>query len=543
MQLKTLGRSPAWQAAVPSLLFLVLGLPFLRKTGVHYDAASELACFYSCAAPIYRMQIFGLDLPLMVLQYLGALKAWLYLPILKYLEVTPVSLRLPLLLAGALTVWLFFRLLDRVAGRIAALIGALLLATDLSFLISTAYDFGPIVLLHLFFVAGALLLLRFDETRRSRYLALAFFLFGLALWQKALFIWMLGGLGAGALAAFPRRVLGHISVARVSIAAGSLALGALPLLYYNIVTSGATLHTQNVMAGAAPLSQKLLLVKKTLDSDVLFGWMTEPAQPETAIAPVGGLGKLSAIVTGLDGHPAQNGMLVLLAAALCLLPWLWFTPARPAAVFAAIFLAVAWALMAALPNTGATIHHVILLWPMPHFLIAIAAAQLWKRLALTERRVLAAGLIAAVALNLAVINSFYTDLVTHGTSVIWTDAIYPLFAELDNRNASRVVTVDWGFAASLCLFSDGDMPLEDISFRLLNPTPPDATAIQSLMAQPEALFVDHAAGGEQFPGVRHRLEEIAAQGGYTKTIVSTIVDRNARPRFEIARYSRGLPKP
>src|SRR5439155_17576109 len=100
------------------------------KTGMHYDASFELACFYRCAPPAYAATLFGETVPIMVLPYLGTLKAWLYWPILEYLEVTPFVLRLPTLLVAAASVWLFFALLDRVAGRRAAVAGSLLLATD-----------------------------------------------------------------------------------------------------------------------------------------------------------------------------------------------------------------------------------------------------------------------------------------------------------------------------------------------------------------------------------------------------------------------------
>ena len=53
----------------------------------------------------------------MVLPYLGTLKTLLYLPILTYLDVTVQAVRLPFLLIGAMSVWLFFAILERVCGR------------------------------------------------------------------------------------------------------------------------------------------------------------------------------------------------------------------------------------------------------------------------------------------------------------------------------------------------------------------------------------------------------------------------------------------
>ncbi len=217
--------------------FVGAGLLFIGQTGLHHDASYELGAFYPCCQPAYRIEVFGHSIPLMILPYLGALKTWLYWPILHYLEVTPFILRLPLVLIAGASVCLFGAILHRVSGRRAAIIGSLLLATDGTFLIASAYDFGPIVLLHLFLLAGVLLLLRFNESQKLRYLALAFFLFGLAFWHKALFGWMFGGLAVAAVVVFQARIRALFSWRRAMAAALSLAAGALPLLYYNAATS------------------------------------------------------------------------------------------------------------------------------------------------------------------------------------------------------------------------------------------------------------------------------------------------------------------
>src|SRR5437764_288736 len=175
----------SFAALAIALLFIALGALFLRKTGLHYDASYELAAFYPCVGPAFRPTVFGHEIPLMVLPYLGTLKTWLYLPILRFLDVTVQAVRLPFLLIGATSIWLFFAILERVSGRRADVAGALLLATDVSFVVATTYDFGPIALLHCFLLAGIWLLLRFERTGSSRLLAAAFFLFGLALWHKA----------------------------------------------------------------------------------------------------------------------------------------------------------------------------------------------------------------------------------------------------------------------------------------------------------------------------------------------------------------------
>jgi hypothetical protein len=92
------------------------------------------------AATVFDAQIFHSRVPLMLLTYLGALKSWLYLPILTLFRPSYLTVRLPVLTIGSLTVWLFIWLLELTGGRTVAWVGGLLLATDTMFLLTTCFD-------------------------------------------------------------------------------------------------------------------------------------------------------------------------------------------------------------------------------------------------------------------------------------------------------------------------------------------------------------------------------------------------------------------
>src|SRR5260370_22494299 len=171
--------------------------------------------------------------------------------------------------------------------------------------------------------------------------------------------------------------------------------------------------------------------------------------------------------------------------------------------------------------------------------MGIALAQVGAPLGRHGAQAAACALVAMLAANLLLINQHYSDLVTNGTSAIWTDAIYPLHNYLDSVSASRIVTTDWGYATTLCLLSDGEIPLDDISYTLLGPSVGDSAWIRSLIEDERNVFVDHTAPDEQFPAARQRLESIAALSGRTRVFVVVIRDRNQRPRFEVVRYQPG----
>src|SRR5262245_19498134 len=92
-----------------------------------------------------------------------------------------------------MTIWLFYRLTDETTGRLPAIAGVALLATDPVFLLSTCFDWGPVAL-QLVMGCGALLaLIRFQRGGGMKWAATAGALIGLALWNKALFLWALTG--------------------------------------------------------------------------------------------------------------------------------------------------------------------------------------------------------------------------------------------------------------------------------------------------------------------------------------------------------------
>ena len=100
------------------------------------------------------VKILGHRIPVMLISYLGALKSWVYAPIFRFWKPSAVSVRVPVILAAGLTVWLFWSLLRRIAGSRAASVGCVLLASDTLFLITSCFDWGPVVLQHLLLVSA-----------------------------------------------------------------------------------------------------------------------------------------------------------------------------------------------------------------------------------------------------------------------------------------------------------------------------------------------------------------------------------------------------
>jgi 4-amino-4-deoxy-L-arabinose transferase-like glycosyltransferase len=450
----------------------------------------------------------------MHMTYLGTLKGWFYTPVFRAFRPGVWSLRVPVLLIGGATIILFSMLLGRIHGGRAALLGAALLASDPSYLLTVTFDWGPVALQILLTVSALLLLVR-------RRVFWGFFCLGLALWNKALMLWVLGGLAVAALAVFPR----ELKPRRLPAAALGMGLGALPFLIYNVQTNLDTFR-QNSSWTLSELNGKAMLLRFTLDGSGLFGFLVhEDHQAEHPIPAQTALDRAAYWVSDTAGR--RNGWLpYAVAAALLFLPLLWRTPARKPMLFALIVFAVGWFQMAVTRGAGGSVHHAVLLWPFPHLIVAIAAAELSRR----TRWVAAPVALVAIA-NLLVLNQYYVQARRNGGAGNWSDACFPLTERLLELKPNAVFLADWGFFDTLRLLSRGSLRL-DWALEFGN----DRHVAQWL-SLPDTLFVAHSPGSESFEGRRAQLLEISEKLGYRRELLVVIHDRNRRPRFEIYRFN------
>ncbi len=524
-------------ALAACLLFFVTGSAFVSHLGVQNDEALFANGIFKPYAVAYSLHLGHSSLPVMLMSYLGTLKSWVYRPIFQLFGTGVPAMRLPMLLAGAASVWLFYLLLRRVAGVRAALFGCGLLAADSLYLLTTCFDWGPVALQHLLLIAGMWLLLGFYQHRRHRWLAWGCFLLGLVMWDKALAIWMLGGMGLALMLVFPKQIVGVVTLRRVAISVLAFALGALPLIIYNIQSPLATFRG-NTSWDISDLAGKGRLLAATANGSALFGWLNnEDWQTREPHLPEGALQAASARVSALAGHPRHSLLLYGFGLAL-LLALLARGPALRAIVFALLAMALAWAQMAVTANTGGSVHHAILIWPLPHMVIAISFAAASRRLGGAGIPALAAVLAVLMVSGLLVTNEYRVLILRNGGRPNWTDAIFRLADYMKGISPRYVFCVDWGIMDTMRLLSRGKLPLivgtDPINKPALNTT--DREFLARSIAGPGHIFINHTKDFEFFAGVNDKLVKYAADAGYRREIMAVIPDSHGRPVYEVYRF-------
>ncbi len=419
-------RLSACFAASAAIFFLLVGCIFIPRLGLQNDEALFGMAFFKPYAS-YTVQLGHTRLPLMLMSYVGALKAWMYRPIFKTFGIGIWTIRLPALLAGAATVWSFFLLLRRTAGDRAALLGCSLLAVDSVYLLTACFDWGPVALAHLLLISALLLLLEFHRSPRSAPLAAAFFLLGLAMWDKAIAEWMISGIALALLLFYWRPILSRATPRRLALAVAAFLIGALPLIVYNARTNGAT-FAGNFHPEAAALSAKASLLASTMRGEGLIGYLCfADGQKPKAHAPKGFIEQGSAALSAVSGHPHRHLLLYAFFLAILLAP-LARGPARRAILCALAALALAWGQMAITANAGGSAHHIILLWPLPQFVIAVSFAAASRRIGRAAVPAFSAVTLTLLVSGALLLNEHYATIVRNGGGPAWTTAIYKLSA-------------------------------------------------------------------------------------------------------------------
>ena len=520
-------------AVAACLFFFAAGQFFIPLLGVEDDEALF-------ATPILQpktgmwVKVWHSHFLFMLMSYLGTVKTWIMAPVLRVFGTSVWAIREPALIAGAASIWLFYLLLRRTNGARAAVLGAWLLAADSIYLLTTCFDWGPTALQHLLEIGAMTALVYFYQERRERMLALGFFLFGLVLWDKALAAWMLSGIGIAVLLMIPRKILSLFSRRRVGIALASFVLGALPLLLFNTQNHWETFRG-NFKRDFSDLPGKSRMLMNTVGGQGLFGYMTSEDQDTPKPHPPGGLPQW---ISDLAGHPRYNLMVYALVLAILLAALARGAALRTIAA-SAIAMIIAWIQMAITAGAGGSVHHTVLLWPLPMAIVAVSFAAASRRLGRAGLPALAAAALVLIVAHVLVTNEYYVQLTRNGAgSVSWSEAIFPLNETVKAVPAKYVFCIDWGIIDSLRLLSHGKLKLREGSDPINKPelTPEDREEVARRAADPDAIFVGRARDAEVFKGVTEKTVKIAADAGYARQTIAAISDRYGRPMFEVFRF-------
>lgn len=472
-------------------MFVLSGSAGISRSGIQTDEALFSAAIYPPFRSDLRIEIFERDYSLMVMPYVGSLKGYLWGPVLKIWGPSAATVRIPALLLGAASIWMFGLLVRRLLGTWPALGASALLATDPMYLMTTRWDWGPVAIQHVCLTGAMFGFIHYVQTSRRASLWAASILCGLGVWDKVTFIWVLSGIALAALPWWrPKRREAAVFLA-------GLFLGALPFVLYNVRSRGGTLTASEGWT-ATELDRKASLLKDVLQGAGLHG----------------------IVAREFGEHKRDTGFLWLLIVFAALAFRRAATRRVGAFALGAGF--IAWCWMAFSKGGGAGTHHVILLWPFPQLAVAAGMAALPLRVAMP--------VVLLVATSQAYSGVTYLQYeATLGSRAAWSEASYGLASALSAAKPARVCLIDWGFFDTLRLLGEG-------RFDLCAADPPSPLA---LLQNEANVYVTHTAGEEILAGSNKRFLADAASQGFFPSSRRILPDRHGRPVIEIFHLRHG----
>jgi hypothetical protein len=484
------------------VFFLLSGFFLLPLTGFQ---SNEVRFIYDLWRPQEALSTIALGkhlLPSMLIPHLGALRSWVYGPILSNFGWSVYAVRLPMLLLAALTIVMTGKLTRRIQGRTAATVAVVLLSTDVIFLSSSVFDWGPVVLGSFLLVSGLLCALKWYHGGRNRFAFLTGLAYGLALWNNTRFLWNLFGmLVALCILALPL-VVRRWTWKPAALLVLGLCLGSYPLLKYHVQADGSRIRTHSTDATDG---------RSAPSADVDWPVPNVDRQPHSLGRSANSSARL---VAGL----------LLLGFGLVIAT----STQRKWILFFLISGCFGWLPSATAPDAGPAAQQSVIFW---YTALALSAGCLahWRKPANVAPKVVAAVIAMLVVAGAFTVSIEYENLLRHGPTIPWTNADAALASKLSELGAKRAVTADWGIANVIAVRSSDRIAVDEQVFNL-NGGKFDREHFETCKA-PECWIVSHVPQSPLLPKASQLLRNSLDADGFQRSNESTVIDTHGTPTF------------
>jgi hypothetical protein len=360
-------------------------------------------------------------------------------------------------------------------------------------------------------------------------------------------IWSVVAMIAAAAVCHSSECRGLLKARVLAALVGSFALGALPLIAFNLTHRFATFKGHALITGHwhEYFVQRWKVFSGTLDGSMVY-YLMNLSSINGFIGPgeSSPLGIIDRAAAGLSRLLPIRGTFLpeLLGLALISVPALWAARRLGTGrwlAFCTVQMVVICGFIAVIEEASGP-HHMIMLYPYVQLVIAIVFSEVYgaaatlARPARTAIRSVAVLCLSATLLSQAVVSADYLrSFRSFGGAGAWSDAIYKLSEYARANSDLRYVLMDWGFSNQLLLLSDGHIVQEE-AFAQFNGVSDSEKLrrLQPYLADRKAVLVFHAPGFETFPLVEW-FDRIQNGSRGKIRLIKTIAQRDGRPIYLI----------
>ena len=488
------------------------------------------------------VDIAGQSWPIMVMPYVGAISTYLLIPAFSVFGVSVLTIRFTSLLLGLVTLLLVWGFTREYFDERAAALTVLLLAVNPSFVLWARM--GNYVSLPMLPLALTVLwaLYRWYLKRGDKYLLVAFFCLGLGLSTKVLFVWYLVALGVAWLCLSPwiaprmgiRAWLWPFRRTSVRVWASSIllfVLGSAPLLWYNLHGWG----TFRLILGN--LTRTQLYGVSNLDvlanlRTVVLGDLRTFLNGDWFAAS---FGRYAANPVAIPAIILAVGVLIVCA----LLKRLAYSPKRVA--FLAI-LSVSIIIQSSVTVTGFGANHLVIIWPIPQALTAVALLSLaevlvGKRLIGSRVQTIVVGILILVLTGSEALTTWrhHQNLAQTGGVGHFSDVINDLARDLSRWGDPKPIALDWGLRRNIQILTQGRVNPEERFEYNQHPTEGFVAYLEQQVVVSPTLYLFHDPDYTAFRGHWEVFDQVSYRHRLTPTLVKEYQQADLKPVYRVYR--------
>lgn len=462
-----------------SIIFLSFILPNIAIPGIDSDEAMDgLRALYLLNDKLpqtehlqYTVKFLNREFPIMSKQllvqnksYTGVIPTYLLVPFLILLGPTVFSLRiLPVFIALA-AMFFIYHLCKDWFGKKPAQITLLLTATNLAYVLYSKIGLYRQELFQIFFLwMGLFIIWLYLKKKKPFYLSLAFFIFGLGLSAKIMFLWYILGM-ISVFLAFRKEITSAITLktSQFFILMISFLTGGFFIILYNIKTKGGTLLLMyySIVYGTSNADNKDFLNNLLLRTRQLFALLK------------GNLAEKTYWIRPESKYNDYLTLFIFLFSFIFLLFLIFFNKNLDKKIkdkIAALYIFYTIVFVAAC-FTISTLDgaHLFILFPFPQLIIALAfyyLITLFKKQKFLKLIAYTA-ISCSVLFNIMLINYYHANIRKSCGYGSWSLAIYDLAGYLHEKEISKCYAIGRGLQSSIPFLTKGKTLIQGIFYNI-----------------------------------------------------------------------------
>jgi len=444
--------------------------------------------------------------PLFIMPYLGALKAWIYAPIFGVFGVSPLTIRLPAIILAAMTLLILFQLIEAKLGAAWGVISVWIMAVDPVNLFPSRLDWGPTVLMHFFEAAIFGLWFSYRSRPKLWKIILIVLCAALGFFDKFNFIWLVVAFSVAVTLCYPDS-LKHLWLSTPKFWRWAAAIVSLIGVLTVLFLVWRVLHVYAGKALELGLHAKWEGLLSALSGDAVAYFL---------------FGNNSGIITFLPFW--------LIVIDCCLvLGWLFFpsqdTQARENGKNGLFFSLIGFLVFLQIvitPQAGGP-HHYLMIFPLPLLAFVFLAQALHRRIRGGNLGRFAMIVLLVAAASMFVVNVhntwWYLTRLRTGSQYNprWSPAIYSLsdYINAHGFEAQRVISTDWGLHNQLHALAPEQLRsrIRDcwpIFMKLDTENQEQQAVLSRLFPEGKTLALTFAAPNETFPETQRNFLQLLA---------------------------------